>query len=128
MLIELMRPLPMEAMPGAPSCVGGVSIVRGAPLPVVIVSRLFEGAEDQPERLVVVHTGSHRIGLAVDAVLGFRSLAEAKFAALPPLLSAASAAAVAAIGAVDGEFLRLLGTAGLIPDGIFAALEQAVPS
>ena len=40
-LVETCRPLPIEAVPGAPSFVLGLSIIRAAPVPVLDLGQLL---------------------------------------------------------------------------------------
>ena len=122
-VIETMRPLPLEVLPGLPDFIGGMAIVRGAPLPVLMVNRLFAKEEGRPERLVIIRIGERRVGLAVDTVIGVRALDGSKLNQLPPLLHEASHDAVAAIGTLDGELLVVLQTARIVPPEVFAAAE-----
>ena len=122
-VIETMRPLPIDALPGMPHFVAGVTIVRGTPLPVIVVNRLFGGEEKPPERLVVVRAGSRRVGFAVDAVVGVRELSGDMLQRLPPLLGDAAHGAVADIGTLDGELMVVLQAARVVPDEVFASIE-----
>jgi purine-binding chemotaxis protein CheW len=119
---ETMRPLPLEALPGAPDFVVGVSIVRGAPVPIVSVARLLDEPGGHAGRFVIVKTGARRVGLAVDEVVGFRTLTRDAFTQLPPLLAIASATAVAQIAVLDGELLAVLGAAGIVSEAVFDAV------
>lgn len=125
-VIEVMRPLPLEELPGAPDFVAGVSIVRGAPLPVVTIARLFQERHEPPGRLVVARAGHRRLGLAIDEVVGIRSIAAATLDALPPLLSAASKAAVAELASLDGELLVLLEAANVVSEEVFGSLDRVL--
>jgi purine-binding chemotaxis protein CheW len=122
---ETMRPLPVEPLPGLPGFVSGSSIVRGAPVPVVVLSRLLGAETPEAKRFVVVRAGSRFVALAVDDVLGFRSLSGAAVAALPPLLGGAGAA-VTELGALDGALMAVLETARLISEEVFAAIDDSV--
>ena len=42
-VVEVMRALPVEPIPGAPSFVPGLAIIRGAPMPVVDLGLLTGG-------------------------------------------------------------------------------------
>ncbi len=120
-----MRPLPITALPGAPTVVAGVSVVRGAPLPVVVAGRLFENVEQPPGRLVVVRAGARRIGLAFDSVLGVRSAPSKMLSALPPLLDRGSPA-VADIATLDEALMLVLDAARIVPEDVFVMLETKV--
>ena len=109
-VIETMRPLPIAPVPGAPRCVLGVSIVRGAPTPVIDLAAFATGElEHELGRLVTVRAGARTVALAVGGVIGVREVPAGE--ALPPLV--ADADALAAIGVLDAELLIVLETARL---------------
>jgi purine-binding chemotaxis protein CheW len=122
-VIETMRLPPLDALSGAPHFIAGVAVVRGGPLPVIFVNRLFGNEEKLPGRLVVVRAGERRIGLAVDAVVDVRTLSPDMLQRLPPLLRDASHHAVADIGTLDGELLVVLEAARVVPADLFALVE-----
>jgi purine-binding chemotaxis protein CheW len=124
-VVETMRMLPIELLPGVPGFVAGLSIVRGTPLPVIVLSRLLGADASDARRLVVVRAGSRLAALAVDELVGFRSLAGAVVAALPPLLVGAARSAVTELGALDGALLAVLETASVVPDDVFAATDHS---
>lgn len=124
-VVETMRPLPIEPLSGAPVAVKGLALIRGSPLPVVALAALLDGGEEHSNRFVTVKTGEYQIALAVDAVLGVYRIAAASLRDLPPLLRDADHHAVAAIGTVDAELLLMLNAARLVPDGLWAALNNA---
>ena len=45
-VVEIMRPLPIKSVAGTPGFVRGVSVVRGAPTPVVDLKALLENGEN----------------------------------------------------------------------------------
>jgi purine-binding chemotaxis protein CheW len=128
---ETMRPLPVESLPGSPPFVVGLAIVRGIPTPVVDANRLLgsstpPGAPDAApltSRFVSIKLGERTAVLAVDAVLGVRSLAAEMFANIPPLLQGGSAELASAIGALDAKLLLVLEAARLVPDSLWSAIE-----
>jgi purine-binding chemotaxis protein CheW len=122
-VIETMRPLPLDVLPGTPHFVAGLAIVRGAPLPVIVVSRLFGKEDKRPERLVVARVGKRRVGLLVDAVVGVRVLPHDMLQQLPPLLRDAAHDAVADISTLDGELMVVLQAARVVPADVFAIVE-----
>jgi purine-binding chemotaxis protein CheW len=148
---EVMRPQPTRAVAGAPPFVRGVALIRGAAVPVVAAYALFgdgtpndgasdDGAphEDGPDtsaphdgkngasgRYVTLRTGDRRVALAVDEVLGVRTIAVARFSALPPLLGRANADIVSALGMLDAELLVVLRTGRLVPKAIWPAIDAA---
>lgn len=122
-VVETMRPLPVEFVGGAPEFVSGLSIIRGVPLPVVDTGSLLGAAESRPTRFVTVRAGNRLVVLAVDAVLGLRAIADDSLQELPPLLGDSRADLIAAIGAVDSELLLVLRTARVVPESMWAVLE-----
>ena len=130
-VVETMRPLATEPLGAAPPYVLGLAVVRGGAVPVVEVARLLRlGAaprdaerpgRDEPAtgaRFVGVRAGSRGgcARLAVDAVVGIRTIAAAALEALPPLMAEADDGAIGSIGRLDGELLLNLRAARLLPD------------
>jgi len=113
-VVETMRPLPIEALSGAPQFVRGLAIIRGEPIPVVDAGRLVGCDAGEPRRFVTLEIGPRHVSLAVDEVLGVRSIAK-DLRDLPPLLGAVHADVISAIGALDGELLVVLHSAQIIP-------------
>jgi purine-binding chemotaxis protein CheW len=128
-VIETMRPLPLAAFAGMPPFACGVSVIRGAPTPVVSLGGLL-GAVGSPEpsRFVTVRTGPRTVALAVEEVVGVRDLSAAPLAELPPLLGEAAAEVVAAVGAVDAELLVVLRSARWVPAEVWQAIEAEGPA
>jgi len=123
---ETLRPLPVEALSGTAPFIDGVSIIRGAPVPVVDLARLLGNASVEPRmRLVVVKVGERNAALAVARVIGVRSLESATVIELPPLLSGASSEVIGAIGSLDARLLLVLETSRLVPESGWASLEGA---
>jgi len=125
---ETMRPLAVEPLSGVPAPVVGVAIIRGAPLPVVDVACVLAGKESHPTRFVTVNVGARRVALAVDAVIGVRSIPTEALNDLPPLLKDANTDVIAAIGTLDAQLLVVLRSARLVPETVWSALEASGPS
>ena len=123
-VIEILRPLAVEGVAGAPQIVLGLSVIRGAPVPVVALAALFNAAGGAFTRFVIVRTGDKRIALAVDAVLGIREFAESDYQALPSLLRDVAARAVETIGVLDSELFFVLNTATLVPAELWELLTE----
>lgn len=122
---ETMRPLPVDAFADAPGGVIGVAIVRGAPLPVLALAQWFDGSAANATRFVTVKMADRQIALAVDAVVGVETIAAAALQQLPPLLGAAGARSVQALGALDAQLLLLLDAARLIDEAMAVATSIA---
>jgi purine-binding chemotaxis protein CheW len=117
-VVETMRPLPIEPLASAPRFVRGVSIIRGEPVPVVDGGMLLSDSPlSSPRRLVTLEVSGRRVALAVDEVLGVRTVAASS---TPPLLQHAHEDVVAAIETLDAELLVVLRTARLLPEELRA--------
>lgn len=122
---ETMRPLPLEPFHGMPSFVDGLSIIRGAPVPVVDLARLLGNDSDaRRTRLVVVKVSERRVALSVEQVIGVRAVDVAANRALPPLLGSARADFVAAVGSLDARLLVVLESALILPTSTWASLDS----
>jgi purine-binding chemotaxis protein CheW len=124
-VLETMRPLAIDSLTGLPSWISGVSVIRGAPTPVVSLSALFGETGAPPGRFVVARAGERRIALAVDTVLGVFNLAQDTVGPLPPLVQHAAGDAIGALGSIDKELLLILNSAKMMPDEVW---EAAFPS
>lgn len=121
-VVECFRPLPAQVVPGAPPFLLGVSIIRGAPVPVVDLSALVGQGGTRPGRFVLVRLGARRVALAVAGVVGTRSLDGNVLREAPPLLQGAEG--VSAVGVHDEQLLLLLRPARIVPDEVWRALES----
>lgn len=121
-----MRPLPVEAIAGAPGFVLGLAVIRGEAVPVIDVARLLGAEGARPRRFVTVRAARRTIALAVDAVLGVRAIAEAP-GGLAPLVGAVAGEMVSAIGVLDAELLVVLEATRLVPDAVLDLVERAAP-
>lgn len=113
-VVETMRPLPVEPVAGAPPFVAGLSIVRGAPLPVLDLAMLLGLGPGEPGRMVVIRVGERRAAILVDHVEGLRSIDEVR--EIPPLLSRAAREVVEAVGVLDDQLLAVLRSARLLQE------------
>ena len=124
-VIETMRPLPIEAVAGAPHFVRGLAVIRGVPVPVVDAARLLGEMDAPVDRFVTLHVDGRRVALAVSSVLGVRAISPGSLRELPPLLQAAGSAVVEAIGLLDAELLLVLQSSRLLPEDVWATLATA---
>jgi purine-binding chemotaxis protein CheW len=117
---EAMRPLAIEPLAGAPPFVRGLSIIRGAPTPVVDAGTLI-GAPGGPLAgcLLLLRVGTRRVALMVEAVVGIRAILPETLGQLPPLLQDASREAVSAIGILDAALLVVLCAGHFVPQAVW---------
>jgi len=125
-VLETMRPLAIERVPGAPRFVLGLSLIRGAPTPVVDLGAVLgDESARATTRLVTVRAGERSVALAVESVDGVRSLARAAFSELPALARPDAEGPLAAVAALDRELVLLLASARLVPEETWRLLSAA---
>jgi purine-binding chemotaxis protein CheW len=120
---EIMRPLPIEPMRGAPVFVLGLATIRGAPTPVVDLALLVSGARTPPTRFIALRGLGRPLALATGEVLGVRTIPPSSLAELPPLLR--DVEFIAGIGRLDAELLLVLQVTRLASDEVWA--EELAP-
>lgn len=115
---EIMRPLPITSIAGAPAFVLGLSLIRGVSVAVVDLGVLLgETSVRTPfTRFVRLELGTRSVALAVQAVTGVIEVAPASLAAMPPLLSRAASTLVDTLALHDSELLLVLETARLVAE------------
>jgi purine-binding chemotaxis protein CheW len=123
---ETMRPLPVDPIRGAPSFVMGLSMIRGAPVPVLDAGLLLFGANRsvEPSRFVTLDLKGRQVALAVTSVTGVRRL-PVEASSLPPLLAGEPASRIEAVARLDSELHFVLNEAHLVPESIWAQLESS---
>jgi purine-binding chemotaxis protein CheW len=125
-VVETMRPLPIERLVGAPPFVLGVAIIRGSLAPVIDLAMLLgSGDASPPNRFVTLRVGDRRVALAVQSVIGIRSIEANDMT--PPLLRTASAHVVDAIANLDQELLLILRATTLLSEETWGLLREATP-
>ncbi|MEO7036751.1 MAG: chemotaxis protein CheW [Polyangiaceae bacterium] len=123
-IIETLRPLPLLPFDGMPPFVSGLSVIRGAPVPVVDLGRLLGNEQSATRgRWVLARTQDRRVALAVEQVIGVRTLSTPSLSALPPLLGEASAEFVSRVGALDVRLLVVLESGRVLPESAWASLQ-----
>ena len=128
-VVEIMRPVPIEALAGAPEVVGGIAIIRGNPTPVFELAVLLgENSQGNSARFVAVRTGERTVALLVDEVLGAREIPLTLRHQMPPLLSQARSEFVEAVATLDEELLLILGAAGLLSEEAGRLMASGQPS
>ena len=124
-VIETLRPLPLDPLPGAPDFVLGVSLIRGRPTPVLSGSRLLgAGVAPSARRLVALRSGNRSVALAVDETVGVREIADSAVADAPLFPSRAKGTAIAAVATLDRDLLIVLESARLVPDHVWTSIED----
>ncbi len=125
-VVETMRPLPTEPIVGAKAFVRGLALIRGVPVPVIDLVQVIGAAEiGTPTRFVTVRLGDRTLALAVDAVVGVRSLDAVQLQQLPPLLRGASSDVVEAIGTLDEQLLVVLRAGRILDDAMWRKVEAS---
>jgi purine-binding chemotaxis protein CheW len=125
-VVEVMRPLPVSTLAGTPSFVLGAAVVRGSAVPVIDARALLgERPGSSPDaRFVSLRTGERRAVLAVDAVLGVRTLDADSVPEMPPLLQAGEGVSQR-LGALDRDLLLVLDAGRLVPEAAWRAMAGA---
>lgn len=124
---ETMRPLPIEPVAEMPSFVRGVSLIRGAPVPVIDLKALLESGDISATygRFVTLKIAERRAAIGVDTVVGLRTLDSERLGDLPPILRAVGSDIIEAIGTRDAQLLIVLSAARLVPEEFWATLAKA---
>ncbi len=117
-----MRPLPVEPIAGVPSFLLGLAVIRGSVVPIVDAASLLSGKSSRPTRFVTVRAGHRRIAVAVDTVLGIRSIPSGSLAALP-LLFEDALTGPSAVGTLDSELMLVVHGARLVPEHVWASID-----
>jgi purine-binding chemotaxis protein CheW len=128
-VVETMRPLPVDVLPGALPAVLGIAVVRGEALPVLDARLVLDvAAAAPPARFVTVRANGRHLALAVDEVVGLAALDEAA-GNLAPLLAPDEPRAVTGVATRAGRPLLLLDALRLLPPDVWRRVEerQAAP-
>lgn len=126
-VVETMRATAVAALPGTPSYIAGVSIVRGEPVPVVDLAALLAPGEKACARpcFVLVRIATRTAVVCADAVSGVRRLESATLSELPPILRCADSQMVAALGRLDQALLVMLDACRIVPREVFAQMDAS---
>jgi purine-binding chemotaxis protein CheW len=90
---------------------------------VVDAGSLVSGVASHATRFVTLKTGSRRIALAVDAVVGVVEIPSGSLDTLPRLFHNTSLDAISAIGTLDSDLLLVLQSTRLVPEELWDVLE-----
>lgn len=126
-VVETMRPLPIAPVLGVPAAVLGLAVIRGEPTPVVDLAALLAPGATRGvgNRMVTLALDGRCVALAVERVIGVRTLDTTHFCELPPLLRGADNVAVESIGSADQQLMVVLQAARLVPDAVWTSLQNA---
>ena len=109
-----------------PSYVRGLSVVRGAPVPVVDLVSLLGGNEPgDVTRFVTIRAGSRHVALAVPGILGVRALDETTAGSPLSLVEEGRSDPIQSIGALGGRLLMVLRAGRIIPERVWGDLVTA---
>lgn len=127
-----MRALPVNPVPDMPDFMLGLSMIRGAPVPVLDTARLMgtmaplhQSQAAIPARYVALAIGERSVALAVDDVIGVRTVAAEELSSIAPLLDAVDEGVVQAISTLDRELLLILRAGRLVPEAMWSAMANA---
>lgn len=124
-VVETMRPLPLESLPGLPPFVKGIAIIRGEAVPVVDLGRLLSGHGGAAvTRLVTLKLEERRAAVGVESVAGVARLDGSRLQELPPLLKNSADEAIGSLGALDGRLLFVLKAGRIVPDEVWDILAR----
>jgi len=114
---ETMRALPITVVAGAPHFVLGLSIIRGASVPVVDLGAVLAARDGRRQigRIVTLEVDGRAVALAVERVIGVSELDVRALERMPPLLSRAAQDSVSALALHDATLLLVLEAARLVP-------------
>ncbi|MGC4061033.1 MAG: chemotaxis protein CheW [Aquabacterium sp.] len=122
---EIMRPLPVERLPGVPPYILGLALIRGVATPVVDLAGLLGQVESHIARFVTIKVAGRPLALAVAQVHGIVVVAHETLAALPSLMRDVGADLIESISVRDAALLLVLDGARLLPVGALPQLEAA---
>lgn len=120
----MMRPLPCTELAGVGPPVLGIAIIRGVATPVLDGGSLLGHAPTTRGRFLTVRAGTRTVALAVDDVVGVRTLSDANLEDLPPIAQSAGGT-FEKIAMHDRELVVVLRGARLVPEALLATLGAA---
>jgi purine-binding chemotaxis protein CheW len=125
-VVETMCPLPIEPVGAMPLFVRGMSVIRGAAVPIVDLGALLGVPEPAATtRFITLRAGARSVALAVEGIAGVRSLGTADLHPLPLFLRGRCAEVAPAVGRLEADLLFVLRAARILPDSVWRALPPA---
>lgn len=113
-IVEVMRAQPIVSREGLPQGVLGTAIIRSQAIPVVDAGQLLLGNATARHRLLLLRVGEREVALAVDDIVGPRSILKRQLAPTPALLQ--GNAVVDSIAVLDSEVIHVLNSLRLLRD------------
>lgn len=98
-------------VPNAPTFVDGIINLRGEVIPVINLKRQFNIAETEiteETRLIVVNSGSRRIGFVVDDASEVVTMADENIEDVPPMIVGDNKKYLKGIGKIENRILIIL--------------------
>lgn len=127
---EIVNPVPIAAVPGAPAFVEGLIELRGALLPVIDLRKRLavEPAPlDRDSKYMVVRFGDQRVALIVDRVIDVRRVDPAAIAPVPELVNTPGARLLAGVARWDGHVVLVVDLDRVLSLDEHAALDGMEP-
>ena len=125
-VVETMRPLQTRPLAGTPPYVRGLTILRGAPAPVIDVTLLITGAAGEIDRYIAVRAGRGPIACATGVVLGVRQIEVEPPEGPAAIFTGVSKALIAGVGSIGTDPLLLLRGIRTVPDDVWEAAGAAM--
>ena len=127
---EIIRMVPITAMPNAPDYVEGVINLRGKVIPIIDFRKRFHifdttTVEEQNRRIVVVSIGSATIGLVVDQVSQVLKLNADQISPTPSVAKGYDADAIIGVGRIGEKLLIILDLEKVFSDAELTGMESA---
>ncbi len=127
---EIIRMVPITAMPNAPDYVEGVINLRGKVIPIIDFRKRFHifdttTVEEQNRRIVVVSIGSATIGLVVDQVSQVLKLNADQISPTPAVAKGYEADSIIGVGRIGEKLLIILDLEKVFSDAELTGMESA---
>jgi purine-binding chemotaxis protein CheW len=127
-VVETMRPLPIRPVAETPEFLLGLSVIRGAPTPVVDLESFLTGRPGKYNRFVTLTTRrtqqGRRVALALRSVDGVETISAGAASEKPKLTESARSDAVERLAALDGELALIFDSSKVISAETWQKLEE----
>ncbi|MBD8526773.1 chemotaxis protein CheW [Pseudomarimonas arenosa] len=123
-VIEVLRPLPIDALTDVPAYLLGLSVLRGQPVAVLDLPRLLGQPGEAIGRWLHLRVGPRRLALAVPSVGRVEHLDQLDWQPLPALFEGDAARVVQQVAQRDQQLYVQLNVMRLLPDSLWRRLEK----